>query len=296
MITYSVEMFAAPQLGDRVVTAGLLMAEIDVALDQLIAPGLGAAYIAGFAIHGSSLTDELMDVHGVSGNTAPEDVRLFEAWLEQPIGAFTVRGGLLSADQELMIADSSSTLLSATFGITAQFSANVVGPVYPNAAPGLSGRLETGPLTTRLAIYDGKQESSHGIPTDIGGSYVAIGELDFGEIAVGGWHRDERGNGGYVVADAQVAEGLGAFTRVGYSPDGPVAHYIDAGVRVTPWRPDDFISVGVAFATTEQGQQTLVEATYELQVRWFTLQPDLQLLMLHDRTVGIMATRATIVF
>ena len=39
-----------------------------------------------------------------------------------------------------------------------------------------------------------------------------------------------------------------------------------------------------------------VEATYEMQVAWFTLQPDLQLLLLRDRTVGVMATRATIGF
>jgi hypothetical protein len=298
MLTYSAEMFVAPQLGDRVVTAGLLMAEVDVALDKLIGPGFGAAYIAGFAIHGSSLTDELMDVHGVSGNTAPEDVRLFEAWLEQPIGAVTLRGGLLATDQELVIADASSTLLAATFGITSQFSANIIGPVYPIAAPGISGRLELEPVIARAAVYDGTQANSHGIPTDVGSSYLVLGELGVGAVRVGAWHHDERGNGYYAIADAQVEELVGAFARVGYSPDAPVVHYVDAGIRVTPGslRPNDLISVGVAFATTDQGAQTLVEATYELQVRWLTLQPDLQLLMLHDRSVAIMATRATVVF
>jgi hypothetical protein len=298
MLTYSAEMFVASQLDDRIISAGLLMAEIDVALDKLIGPGWGAAYAAGFAIHGSSPTAELMDVHGVSGNTAPSDVRLFEAWLEQPIGALTLRAGLLAADQELVLAEASSTLIAATFGITSQFSANAIGPVYPVATPGVSARVELEPVTARLAVYDGTQSNHHGIPSALGPAYLAIGELGVGALMVGGWHHDELGEGVYAIANHELDQHVSAFGRVGYSPDGPVAHYIDAGIRLTPgsWRPDDLVSVGIAFATTEQGAQTLVEATYELQIRWFTLQPDLQLLMLRDRTVGIIATRATVVF
>ena len=298
MLTYSVEMFAAPQLDDRVVTAGLLMLEVDLALDKMIGQGWGAAYAAGFAIHGHGLTDELMDVHGVSGNTAPEDVRLFEAWIEQPIGAFTLRGGLLAADQEFVLAEHSSTLLSATFGITSQFSANIIGPVYPVGTPGASGRLELDRITARVAVYDGTQTNSHGIPNDLGPAVLALGEITVGPLKLGGWHHNERGNAVYAIADAKLEPNVGAFARVGYSPDAPVVRYIDAGVRVTPGarRPDDFVSVGIAFATTDQGAQTLVEATYEMQIRWLTIQPDVQLLMMRDRTVGIFATRATIVF
>lgn len=284
MLTYSFEVFAAPQLDDRVVTAGLLMLEVDLALDKLIGPGWGAAYAAGLAIHGHGLTDELMDVHGVSGNTAPDDVRLFEAWFEQPIGAFTLRGGLLAADQEFVLAEHSSTLLSATFGITGQFSANVIGPVYPVGTPGVSGRLELEGITARLAFYDGTQSNSHGIPDALGPESLALGEIAVGPMKLGGWHHDGRGNGIYAIADAKLEPNVGAFARVGYSPEAPVVEYIDAGVRITPGtrRPDDFVSVGIAFATTDQGAHTLVEATYELQIRWVTIQPDLQMLMMSD--------------
>lgn len=298
MLTYTAELFVAPQLDDRMVNAGLVMAELDVALDKLIGPGWGAAYAAGFAIHGSSPTAELMDVHGISGNTADPDVRLFEAWLEQPIGALTLRAGLLAADQELVLAEASSTLLAATFGITSQFSANVIGPVYPVATPGASARVEVAPVSARLAVYDGTQSNHHGIPTGLGPAYLVIGELGAGPVRIGGWRHDELGDGVYAIANHELDAYVGAFARIGYGPDGPVTHYIDAGIRVTPGprRPDDVISVGIAFATTEQGGQTLVEATYELRLGWLTLQPDLQLLMLHDRTVGIVATRATVVF
>jgi carbohydrate-selective porin OprB len=237
-------------------------------------------------------------VHGISGNTAPEDVRLFEAWIEQPVGALTVRAGLLAADQEFVLAEQSSTLLSATFGITSQFSANIVGPVYPVASPGLSNRLELDLVTIRLAVYDGTQNNSHGIPNDIGAATLVVGEVAAGPLKLGGWHHDERGDGIYAIADAKVEPNVGAFARWGYSADAPVVHYLDAGVRVTPGslRPNDFVSVAIAFATTEQGAQTVIEATYEMQIGWLTIQPDLQLLMMRDRSVGIVATRATIVF
>lgn len=59
----------------------------------------------------------------------------------------------------------------------------------------------------------------------------------------------------------------------------------------------NLVSAGIAFATTaDAGPQVLVEATYEMQLGWLTLQPDLQLLLLRDRTVGVIATRATVVF
>jgi carbohydrate-selective porin OprB len=298
MLTYVFETFAAPQLDKPVVAAGLLMLELDVALDKLVGPGWGAAYVAGLAIHGNGLTDELEDIHGVSGNVAPEDVRLFEAWLEQPVGPFTLRAGILSADQEFLVADHSSTLLSATFGITSQFSANILGPVYPVGAPGASARLETDTITARIAVYDGRQSNSHGIPNELGPDALVIGELGARFLKIGAWHHDSHGTGVYAIADEQMNGYAGAFARVGYSADGPVSHYIDAGIRVTPFsrRPEDLACVGIAFATSPDGAQTVVEATYELQVRWLTLQPDLQLVMLHDRTVGVVATRATVVF
>lgn len=298
MLTYSAELFAAPQLDDHVASAGLAMLEVDVALDKLIGPGWGAAYAAGFAIHGDSLTDELGDVFGVSGNTAPRDVRLFEAWLEQPIGPVTVRGGLLAADQEFVLADHSSTLLSATFGITGQFSANIIGPVYPVATPGLSARLELEPLIARLALYDGTLDNEHGIPTGIGPDSLVIGEVGVGPLRAGAWHHTALGDAIYAVGDLQLEQYVGAFARAGYAPDGPIRTYLDAGVRFVPhrWRAEDVVSIGIAFATTPDGAQTLAEGTYECQVGWLTIQPDAQLVFMHDRTVGIMATRATVVF
>src|SRR3546814_20451371 len=60
-----------------------------------------------------------------------------------------------SSDLEFVLADRSSLLLGATFGIISQFSANAIGPVYPVSAPALSARLETDRVTSRIGVYDG---------------------------------------------------------------------------------------------------------------------------------------------
>lgn len=150
--TYAGELFAAPELDDSVVAAGLFALEVDVDLGTLAGAPLGALRATALAIHGHGLVDELMNIHNVSGNVAEPDVRLFEVWYEQPIGAFTLRGGLLAADQEYVAAEHSASLLGATFGITSQFSANQVGPEYPVATPGVSGRLELAPIAVRGAM------------------------------------------------------------------------------------------------------------------------------------------------
>ena len=45
----------------------------------------GHRHLSAFAIHGHGLSAELDDIYGVSGNVAPRDVRLFEAWIEQAL-------------------------------------------------------------------------------------------------------------------------------------------------------------------------------------------------------------------
>ena len=116
--TYAFEAFAAPQLADRITAGGMLMVELDLDLSHLANEYLGALRISTASTHGTSPSEELADVHGASGNTAPPGTRLFEAWYEQPIGPVTIRGGILAVDQEFNYADPTTTLLGATFGIS----------------------------------------------------------------------------------------------------------------------------------------------------------------------------------
>ena len=301
-LVYAGEVFAAPGLPQSLREAGLLALQIDLELEKLVHDGLGQLHASAFAIHGHGLSAELDDIYGVSGNVAPRDVRLFEAWIEQPINKVTIRAGLVSADQEFILAKHSTALLNATFGIISQLSYNLLGPVYPVATPGVSARIELEGFTARAAIYDGDQHNIHGIPQSIGPNSLAIAEVAIGELVqVGAWHHSTRGNGYYVIVDHQLERYLAGFVRYGTSPNEFVSQYIDAGIRIGPgpFRDHDFIGLGIAYAKTDDptlGEQTVYEATYQAQFGWLTIQPDVQFLLEHTRTAEIFATRATVVF
>ena len=301
-LVYAGEVFAAPGLPQALREAGLLALQIDLELEKLVHDGLGQMHASAFGIHGHGLSAELDDIYGVSGNVAPRDVRLFEAWIEQPIDKVTIRAGLLSADQEFILAKHSTALLNATFGIISQLSYNLLGPVYPVATPGASARLELEGFTARAAIYDGDQHNVHGIPQSIGPNSLAIAEIAIGDLVqVGVWHHSARGNGYYAIVDHQLERYVAAFVRYGTSPNEFVSQYIDAGVRIGPgpFREHDFIGLGIAYAKTADmalGEQTIYEATYQAQFGWLTIQPDIQFLLEHTRTAEIFATRATVVF
>ena len=262
--TYAGEVFAASGLDTPVRAAGLVVLGVDLDLALLADARLGTVHLTGLAIHGNGPSAELMDIYGSSSNLAEPDVRVFEAWYEQPIGPFAIRAGLLSADQEFVIADHSTSLLNATFGIHSQFSFTVVGPVYPVGTPGASARVETDEVTVRAAIYDGSQTNRHGIPTELADSALVFGELEAGLAKVGGWYHDTRGSGGYLVLDRHVSPLLGVFGRASLA-EGPVSHYVDAGFRVGPLRGQDFASAGFAFGQTDDGEETLVEVGYQIQ-------------------------------
>jgi carbohydrate-selective porin OprB len=296
--TYAGELFAGPGLDDdRVVAAGLAVIALDLDLATLVGDRFGSIHVAGLGIHGGGLSERLMDVYGVSNNVAAEDVRLFEAWIEQPIGPFTLRTGLLSADQEFILASHSTVLLNATFGIVAMLSTNIGNPVYPVATPGASARVETDEATIRAAVY-GDQHENRGIPQELGEDVLAIGELElWGTFKLGGWHHTEKGSGYYAIVDRQLERYIGTFTRVSVAPDKPIELYVDAGVRIGPGplRPRDFASLGLAFARSELGPQTVVEATYQyLATGWLTIQPDAQVLLTRNGTEGVVAVRAVI--
>ncbi len=300
LLTYAGELFTSANAGleKRTTIAGLGVLSLDADLSLLVSDHLGAAHLTGLGIHGDGLSDQLMDVYGVSNNVAPNDVRLFEAWIEQPVKMVTVRAGLLAADQEFILAKHGTALLNATFGIISQVPVNVPGPVYPVATPGVSVRAVLPHALIRGAIYDGDQQNSHGIPTGIGDDAFMIGEVELEDtLKIGGWHHTAHKNGIYAIADHQLDRYLGAFARAGYSRGEPVDVYIDAGIRIGPGplRERDFASLGLAFARTPAGPQTAIELTYQIQMAWFTLQPDIQLLLLREHTAAVMAARVVIV-
>ncbi|HEX5057934.1 MAG TPA: carbohydrate porin, partial [Kofleriaceae bacterium] len=243
------------------------------------------------------LDTRLMDIYGVSNNVAKPGVRLFEAWYEQPIGPFSIHAGLIAADQEFVLAEHSTVLLDATFGIVAMLSYNIGNPVYPVAAPGASLHYDSELVKLRAAFY-ANQVESHGIPQDVGGDGLFINEVEFLDMfKLGFWHHTTLGDGYYAIADKQLERYIGTFARVSYAPDSPLSVYADTGIRIGPGplRKRDFASIGLAFARTEIGAQTIVEATYQYLVKgWLTMQPDAQLLLTRTGTAGVFALRAVV--
>ena len=299
--TYAGELFAAPGLSDdKVVTAGLFALNVDVDFATLVHDHLPALHLSGFGIHGHGLSERLMDVYGVSNNVAQPGVRMFEAYVEQPIGEHIgIRAGLIAADQEFVLADHSTVLLNATFGILAMVSYDIGNPVYPVATPGVSAHYEREDVTFRAALYDGDQHNEHGIPSRIGNEAFVIGEVDLlGTYKAGVWHHTALGNGYFGIVDKQLDGHVGAFARVSLAPHAQMPFYADTGIRIGPGplRPRDFMSLGLACARTPVGTQTAVEASYQYLVKgWLTVQPDLQLLLTREHPSAVIGAVRVVV-
>lgn len=288
--TYAVEAFAAPTFEGRPVTvSGLAALALDVDLAVLASEHLGTLHVAAFGLHGRSLSEQLMDAFGVSGNTGTPEVRLYETWYEQPVGPLALRAGLLTAE-EFTVAEHSGGLLAATFGILGSLSYAIGNPVFPVATPGASARLVTDEVTVRAGVFDGDQVNRHGVPTEVAENAFALAEVEIATtFKLGGWHHTAKGSALYLVVDRQLAEQLAAFVRISASPEDVLPFYLDTGVQLAR------LSLGLAFAQADSGPQTLVEACYELVVRGrLTLQPDLQVLLLRDDTVVVFGARATV--
>jgi porin len=257
----------------------------------------------------------------VSNIDARDEFRLFEAWVQQSAfdGRCSVRAGILAADQEFLLSDHSGLFLSGTFGMPVLVSANVPAPVYPVGAPGV--RIAAEPvdgLTARFAVYDGQPGAEHFNETGLRLRFqdeeglLAVGELE-GRWASGcvkaGFFRhsarffDHSGNesrnghhGLYVAADQELAEGLGAFIRLGGTPDDRslIGFYLDAGVVWTgflPGRDEDALGLAAAWAELSGDfvdaqadppawdREILIELTWRIVLaKWFHVLPDYQYL------------------
>lgn len=286
---YALEGFAAPTYDDAPAKiSGLASLAVDLDLAIAANEHLGSLHVAGFALHGRGISEQLGDAFGISGNTGTPEARLYETWYEQPIGVLAIRAGLLSAE-EFTVAEHGGGLLGATFGILGSLSYAIGNPVFPVATPGASARAVTDDVTVRVALLDGDQPNRYGFPTALGDDAFALGEFELAKtFKLGAWHHTEKGSALYFVLDRQLDERLGTFLRVSVSPDDALPFYLDAGVQL------DAMTVGLAFAQADIGAQTVVEASYELAVTGrLTLQPDLQILLLPDDTVVVLGARAT---
>jgi carbohydrate-selective porin OprB len=268
---YTAEAMAWVTGEQAVAAAGL--AELGLELDlRVVEPRAGVLHVYAYGLHGGGVTESLGDLHGVSNIVGAPEIRLFELWYDQAFGPVDVRVGLQSADQELVLAPTGLLFLDSTFGMIAQASVNLGGPVYPVATVAARVRVRHDAFSFTAAIFDGEQQNSHGIPTALGESALVFVEAAWQDaIKLGAWVHSERTDAVYAIFDRRVTEDVAVFTRVGVAPSGVIEMYADAGVVVGPF------GVALGFSAGPSEREVVIEATYAWALRdWWVIQPDVQ--------------------
>lgn len=253
---------------------------IDADLDKAVGWTGGSARINPMWLAGDGIANNLGDLTLVSNITGLGGVRLFEAWLQQSIGGvFSVRAGILAADQEFVLSTSGLLYYNSVFGGPVFLTPNLAWPIYPVGAPGVRARADLADgLYLQGACYDGDPGSEAFNRTgvrlrfrDVDGVFAiveagwAAGDALRTTIKAGGFHHSAdftdftsgtavSGNsGGYVVVEQRIAAGIDAFLRAGFAEQdrSVVSLGIDAGVNFTgaiPGRPEDVLGLGLIYA------------------------------------------------
>lgn len=255
--------------------------------DRLLGWTGGSGKVNPLWLAGDGITSSVGDLTHVSNIEGRGGVRVFEFWLQQALfeGRFSVRAGILAADQEFAITQSSLLYYNSVFGGPVFLSANLPWPIYPVGAPGARLRWETSDQTyVQAAVYDGHPGSERfntsGLRVrwhhDEGVFSIAEAGWTFSKDAPGAlkagvfYHSAhfadyESGEmepglaGGYVLFERRVwTEGplpgtLDAFVRVGVvDPDRSfISLGADAGLNfrgLIPGRPDDILGLGAIYA------------------------------------------------
>lgn len=109
--------------------------------------------------YGDNPSERVSDLQGVSNIAAPEELQIYEAWVQQNVArAVSVLVGLYDLNSEFDVIDAAGLFLNSSFGIGAEFgSSGRNGPsIFP--ATSFGARLSGQPvrsLFVRAAVLDG---------------------------------------------------------------------------------------------------------------------------------------------
>ncbi len=289
----------------------LLDAVIDADLGKLAGWTGATARANPMWIEGEGLTrDHVGDLTKISNIDARDAVRVFELWLQQALGPFSVRAGLLAADQEFVLSETSALFVNATFGLPVLLSLNAPFSAYPLGALAVRVRAEPAEgFYVQAALYEGSPDTEavnrSGLEVRLhhdegllwlgeggwkhsGGTLKAGAYLHSGDFLHHGSGTLRRGHHGvYVVAEQAVGAGLAVFARGGGAPESRslISRYAEAGAVWTgliPGREQDQLGIAWVRAVLSDEipgarYETVVEATYKVVVApWLALQPDVQ--------------------
>jgi porin len=170
--------------------------------------GIAGAHAYGdlFLLHGGGFSTRVVgDAQVVSNVDAPHAIRLFEAWVEAPLGGgLRTKVGWIDLNSEFDVQSVGALFLNSSFGIAPDYSqSGLNGPsIFPVTSPGLVMALDRGRWAVRAAIFDavpGNPNHLHRtLPGRVGqgGALLAIEGLvkiaAAGEVQFGQWRYTDR--------------------------------------------------------------------------------------------------------
>jgi len=278
-LVYNAAAFADVVGGAR--TGATYTSNLNVQLDIDGAAVLGwpdtIAHLDGLWLQGGLPSSFVGDAQGVSNISAPNDVKLYEAWVQKNFlrNQVSVLAGLYDLNSEFYRLQSAGLFLNSSFGIGPEFAqSGVEGPsIFPYTSVGVRVALKpVEGVVIRTAVLDGvpvdRPNGSHGV-FESGDGVLIVGEVDFvdrpalkarpsnqrfrigrqamlgeyeAKVAVGGWY--------YTASFADLSETQSDGQPVRHRGSGGLYMLIDRLLYKRPDRPDQkltgFVQTGIS--------------------------------------------------
>ena len=174
---------------------GLALVHADWKQPDTHAEGLNyTGYVSALALAGKGPSECFVgDFLAVSNTEGYPSARLYSWWLEASLRDWSLRGGVLLADEEFSGTEAGGNFFNSAFGWPVFISANTVntGPAFYVAAPGIRLERKWGEAAAwRIGVYDGDTFDSsagdpavnrHGLHYQLGGDqgWFVITEAEF---------------------------------------------------------------------------------------------------------------------
>ena len=269
-----------------------LTAEVD--LGQLVGWKGARAFVYVLSNFGEFANNGAGSVQGIDNIEVPaHGVRLYEAWIEQQVGAtLSLKAGLYDLNSEFYVTDASGLLIAPPFGIGSELAGTgVAGPsIFPSTGLGVRARAMVGKSgyvqAALVNAHAGSWREPGGINVSFDRGLLAIAEAGFGEklkLGLGAWTYTDKqdhiyltdlagdpekraAHGVYALGQWQASEKTTLFLRGGLS-DGRTSSF-KAGYQlgfltqeVIKGREDSALSLGVHGSWLSDGyRQALVDA------------------------------------
>jgi porin len=268
--------------------------EFEADLDRMVGWTGGQLHLYGLYNNGASIGELIGDAQATSNiETGNRAIRLYEAWIDQKIGAnVSLRAGLYDLNSEFDTLEAAGLFTSSAHGIGTDFSqSGRNGPsIFPSTS--LAARVQVAPATgwvVRAAVLDGvpgdpDRPRRTAILLGQRDGALLVGEVEApvadGRLLFGHWRYTAKfdtieggagtGNSGsYLRVELPLADRqerrIDGFARVGSASGrfNMFSSFASMGLKFTGWFPDrmaDEFGIAVAAAFTSRPYRVLAGA------------------------------------